>query len=151
MRVGTDRWQRLGGFRWSRTTTYARFTEERLVVCEVKTRSGTGYGEPSDGVTPAKVAGRLCDSWSPSVRQRLGAWRHDGRAAGACSVALAEDTRAALMPMGRPAPARAASGLTSRVSPVQPPGAVPCQPSQPRSATPPGSSMPPLARAGEPV
>jgi putative endonuclease len=29
---------------------------ERLVVCEVKTRSGTGYGEPSEGVTPAKAA-----------------------------------------------------------------------------------------------
>jgi putative endonuclease len=29
---------------------------ERLVVCEVKTRSGTGYGEPAEGVTPAKAA-----------------------------------------------------------------------------------------------
>ncbi|MGB8993715.1 MAG: YraN family protein [Pseudonocardiaceae bacterium] len=29
---------------------------ERLVVCEVKTRSGTGYGEPSEAVTPAKAA-----------------------------------------------------------------------------------------------
>jgi putative endonuclease len=29
---------------------------ERLIVCEVKTRSGTGYGEPSEAVTPAKVA-----------------------------------------------------------------------------------------------
>jgi putative endonuclease len=29
---------------------------ERLVVCEVKTRSGTGYGEPSEGVTLAKAA-----------------------------------------------------------------------------------------------
>jgi putative endonuclease len=29
---------------------------QRLVVCEVKTRSGTGYGEPSEGVTPAKAA-----------------------------------------------------------------------------------------------
>ena len=31
---------------------------ERLIVCEVKTRSGTGYGEPSEGVTPAKAARR---------------------------------------------------------------------------------------------
>jgi putative endonuclease len=29
---------------------------ERLVICEVKTRSGTGYGEPSEAVTPAKAA-----------------------------------------------------------------------------------------------
>lgn len=29
---------------------------ERLIVCEVKTRSGTGYGEPSEGVTQAKAA-----------------------------------------------------------------------------------------------
>jgi putative endonuclease len=29
---------------------------ERLVVCEVKTRSGTGYGEPSEAVTRVKVA-----------------------------------------------------------------------------------------------
>jgi putative endonuclease len=29
---------------------------ERLIVCEVKTRSGTGYGEPTEGVTPAKAA-----------------------------------------------------------------------------------------------
>ncbi|HEU0087865.1 MAG TPA: YraN family protein [Pseudonocardiaceae bacterium] len=29
---------------------------ERLIVCEVKTRSGTGYGEPSEAVTPAKAA-----------------------------------------------------------------------------------------------
>lgn len=31
---------------------------ERLIVCEVKTRSGTGYGEPSEGLTPAQ-AGRI--------------------------------------------------------------------------------------------
>lgn len=29
---------------------------ERLVVCEVKTRSGTGYGEPSEAVTAVKAA-----------------------------------------------------------------------------------------------
>lgn len=29
---------------------------ERLIVCEVKTRSGTGYGEPSEAVTPVKAA-----------------------------------------------------------------------------------------------
>ncbi|MGH3911126.1 MAG: YraN family protein [Pseudonocardiaceae bacterium] len=38
---------------------------ERLIVCEVKTRSGTGYGEPSEGVTPAKAARirRITASW----------------------------------------------------------------------------------------
>lgn len=38
---------------------------ERLIVCEVKTRSGTGYGEPSEGVTPAKAARirRVTASW----------------------------------------------------------------------------------------
>ena len=29
---------------------------ERLIICEVKTRSGTGYGEPAEGVMPAKAA-----------------------------------------------------------------------------------------------
>ncbi|MGH3908659.1 MAG: YraN family protein [Pseudonocardiaceae bacterium] len=38
---------------------------ERLIVCEVKARSGTGYGEPSEGVTPAKAARirRITASW----------------------------------------------------------------------------------------
>jgi putative endonuclease len=38
---------------------------ERLVVCEVKTRSWTGYGEPSEGVTPAKAARirRVASAW----------------------------------------------------------------------------------------
>jgi putative endonuclease len=38
---------------------------ERLIVCEVKTRSGTGYGEPAEGVTPAKAARirRVTASW----------------------------------------------------------------------------------------
>jgi putative endonuclease len=38
---------------------------ERLVVCEVKTRSGTGYGEPSEAVTPVKAARirRIAAQW----------------------------------------------------------------------------------------
>lgn len=38
---------------------------ERLIVCEVKTRSGTGYGEPAEGVTPVKAARirRVTASW----------------------------------------------------------------------------------------
>ena len=38
---------------------------DRLVVCEVKTRSGTGYGEPAEGVTSAKAARirRVAAAW----------------------------------------------------------------------------------------
>ena len=41
-----------------------------LVVCEVKTRSGTGYGEPSEGVTPAKAARirRVTAAWLRAYR-----------------------------------------------------------------------------------
>ena len=43
---------------------------ERLIVCEVKTRSGTGYGEPSEGVTPAKAARirRVAATWLRTYR-----------------------------------------------------------------------------------
>ena len=43
---------------------------ERLVVCEVKTRSGTGYGEPSEGVTPVKAARirRVAAAWLRTYR-----------------------------------------------------------------------------------
>ena len=43
---------------------------ERLIVCEVKTRSGTGYGEPSEGVTPAKAARirRVSAAWLRTYR-----------------------------------------------------------------------------------
>ncbi|GEL26825.1 UPF0102 protein [Pseudonocardia sulfidoxydans NBRC 16205] len=36
-----------------------------LVIAEVKTRSGTGYGEPAESVTPRKVARirRITDVW----------------------------------------------------------------------------------------
>ncbi len=36
-----------------------------LVVCEVKTRSGTGFGEPAEAVTPRKAARlrRLAARW----------------------------------------------------------------------------------------
>lgn len=38
---------------------------QRLIVCEVKTRSGTGYGEPAEGVTAVKAARirRITASW----------------------------------------------------------------------------------------
>jgi putative endonuclease len=43
---------------------------QRLVVCEVKTRTGTGYGEPSEGVTPAKAARirRVTAEWLRTYR-----------------------------------------------------------------------------------
>jgi putative endonuclease len=43
---------------------------ERLIVCEVKTRSGTGYGEPSEGVTPVKAARirRVAAAWLRTYR-----------------------------------------------------------------------------------
>ncbi|MGH3696771.1 MAG: YraN family protein [Pseudonocardiaceae bacterium] len=42
----------------------------RLVVCEVKTRSGTGYGEPAEGVTSAKAARirRVAAEWLRTYR-----------------------------------------------------------------------------------
>ncbi|MBA0128238.1 YraN family protein [Haloechinothrix sp. YIM 98757] len=38
---------------------------ESLIVCEVKTRSGTGYGQPAEAVSAAKVARirRLAYRW----------------------------------------------------------------------------------------
>jgi putative endonuclease len=38
---------------------------DRLVVCEVKTRSGTRFGEPAEAVTPRKIARirRLTQAW----------------------------------------------------------------------------------------
>jgi putative endonuclease len=43
---------------------------ERLVVCEVKTRSGTGYGEPAEAVTAAKAAliRRVTAQWLRTYR-----------------------------------------------------------------------------------
>ncbi|HEY3693791.1 MAG TPA: YraN family protein [Pseudonocardiaceae bacterium] len=43
---------------------------ERLVICEVKTRSGTGYGEPAEAVTAAKAARirRVTAQWLRTYR-----------------------------------------------------------------------------------
>jgi putative endonuclease len=45
-------------------------SSERLVVCEVKTRSGTGYGEPAEAVTAAKAARirRVTAQWLRTYR-----------------------------------------------------------------------------------
>lgn len=42
----------------------------RLVVCEVKTRSGTGFGEPAEAVTVRKAARirRVTQAWLASYR-----------------------------------------------------------------------------------
>ncbi len=63
---------------------------DRLVVCEVKTRSGTGYGLPAEAVTPAKAARirRLAQSWLAEYRVR---W---------CEVRF--DVVAVLVPPGGP-------------------------------------------------
>ncbi|MEI4272743.1 YraN family protein [Klenkia sp. LSe6-5] len=47
---------------------------DALVFCEVKTRSGTGFGDPAEAVTPAKQA---------RLKQLAGAWldQHDERSA----------------------------------------------------------------------
>ena len=63
---------------------------ERLVVCEVKTRSGTGYGEPSEGVTPAKAA---------RIRRVTAAWLRAYRV-GWCEIRF--DVLAVLCPQGGP-------------------------------------------------
>lgn len=63
---------------------------QRLVVCEVKTRSGTGYGEPSEGVTPAKAA---------RIRRVTAAWLHAYRV-GWCEIRF--DVLAVLCPQQGP-------------------------------------------------
>jgi putative endonuclease len=63
---------------------------QRLVVCEVKTRSGTGYGEPSEGVTPAKAA---------RIRRVTAAWLRAYRV-GWCEIRF--DVLAVLCPQNGP-------------------------------------------------
>lgn len=65
--------------------------ENRLVVCEVKTRSGTRFGEPAEGVTPSKIRRirRLSRMWMAAHHV---AW---------CEVRF--DVVAVVMPPGGPA------------------------------------------------
>lgn len=64
---------------------------ERLIVCEVKTRSSTGYGEPSEGVTAAKAA---------RIRRITAAWLRTHRV-GWCEIRF--DVLAVLCPQDGPA------------------------------------------------
>lgn len=63
---------------------------QRLIVCEVKTRSGTGYGEPAEGVTAAKAA---------RIRRVAAAWLRTHRV-GWCEIRF--DVLAVLCPPGGP-------------------------------------------------
>lgn len=63
---------------------------ERVVVCEVKTRSATGYGEPAEGVTPAKAA---------RIRRIAAEWLRAHRV-GWCEIRF--DVVAVLVPQGGP-------------------------------------------------
>ena len=64
---------------------------ERLFVCEVKTRSSTGYGEPSESVTAAKAA---------RIRRATSAWLRAHRV-GWCEIRF--DVLAVLCPLDGPA------------------------------------------------
>ncbi|MGK9147359.1 YraN family protein [Plantibacter flavus] len=50
-----------------------------LVFVEVKTRSGTGFGDPVEAVTPVKLAriGRLANAWCADRRPRTRRMRVD--------------------------------------------------------------------------
>lgn len=62
----------------------------RLVVCEVKTRSGTGYGEPAESVTVRKAA---------TIRRVTQAWLAEHRVRW-CEIRF--DVIAVLCPPGQP-------------------------------------------------
>ncbi|HEV7469937.1 MAG: protein yraN [Pseudonocardia sp.] len=62
----------------------------RLVVCEIKTRSGTRYGEPAEAVTEKKAA---------TIRRVTRAWLAEHHV-GWCEIRF--DVVAVLMPPDRP-------------------------------------------------
>ncbi|MFE7507990.1 YraN family protein [Promicromonospora sp. NPDC057488] len=67
-----------------------------LVVVEVKTRSGLGYGHPAEAVTPRKLTRikRLTGQWLTVFRERLAAERLEaGEPAGVGPVAVLPDLR----------------------------------------------------------
>jgi putative endonuclease len=63
---------------------------ERLIVCEVKTRTGSGYGQPSEAVTRAKAA---------RIRRVTASWLRTHRV-GWCEIRF--DVLAVLRPDGGP-------------------------------------------------
>lgn len=66
-----------------------------LVVIEVKTRSGHGFGHPAEAVTPRKLARikRLTGQWLTAFRERLAAARLAEEAAPGSPVPVLPDRR----------------------------------------------------------
>ncbi|MGI5190579.1 YraN family protein [Promicromonospora sp. CA-289599] len=66
-----------------------------LVVIEVKTRSGHGFGHPAEAVTPRKLARikRLTGQWLTVFRERLAAARLAEEALPGSPVAVLPDVR----------------------------------------------------------
>ena len=66
-----------------------------LVVIEVKTRSGHGFGHPAEAVTPRKLARikRLTGQWLTAFRERLAAARLAEEAAPGSPVPVLPDVR----------------------------------------------------------
>ena len=66
-----------------------------LVVIEVKTRSGHGFGHPAEAVTPRKLARikRLTGQWLTVFRERLAAARMAEEANPGCPVPVLPDVR----------------------------------------------------------
>lgn len=68
---------------------------EVLVVVEVKTRSGHGFGHPAEAVTPRKLARikRLTGQWLTAFRERLATARLTEEALPGSPVAVLPDVR----------------------------------------------------------
>ncbi|MDR7381540.1 YraN family protein [Promicromonospora iranensis] len=66
-----------------------------LVVIEVKTRSGHGFGHPAEAVTPRKLARikRLTGQWLTAFRERLAAARLQEEAAPGSAVPVLPNVR----------------------------------------------------------
>jgi len=66
-----------------------------LVVVEVKTRSGVGYGHPAEAVTPRKLARikRLTGQWLTAFRERLATARLHEEATPDSPVPVLTDVR----------------------------------------------------------
>ena len=66
-----------------------------LVVVEVKTRSGLGYGHPAEAVTPRKLTRikRLTGQWLTVFRERLAAARLQEEATPGSPVPVLPDVR----------------------------------------------------------